>query len=67
MKVGQKAAMYKHQRDELVRLILDDMGAATNQDLAADGDVPQGEDSAEGRVWARIETKARSIRMMERR
>lgn len=54
--------MYKRQRDELVALILDKMGAATNQDLATDGDVPQGSDSAEGQVWAEIEKKAQQIR-----
>lgn len=43
---------------ELVKLILDDMSAATNRDLAADGDVGD----EEGTVWKRIEEVARDLR-----
>lgn len=43
---------------KLCRLVLDDMAAATNRDLAADG--PVGDE--ERQVWARIEAAAREGR-----
>jgi hypothetical protein len=44
--------------DPLLTLILNDMRAATNRDLACDG--PVGDE--EGKVWAQIEAEARRIR-----
>jgi hypothetical protein len=58
-RVWRERETYRTALVELVQLVLDEMPAATNRDLACDG--PVGNDD-EATVWRRIDAKAREIR-----
>lgn len=53
----REASVLLGELNSLLHLILNDMGAATNRDLAADGGVGD----KEGEVWKKIEALANEI------